>query len=574
MVFTLRDPRMEAISNAGSNFGSGLGDQLVKYVEGRQFNQALEGVDANTPLVDILKNFQANKVPMHLQEAFLSQQVQSRLAQERAQQAFGELEKLSEKDFEGLSTPQIIAKISKAFAQTPGGPETAGNVINSVLQRRRTKNLGNSFGERGSDGKAATATETQPIEPRDQTRGDPRKSESDTQAFMQGLPGMNQSQGQRQGIPFAPFTTPQAKAQAVDLPESTTEPSPNVTARPMRATDVAKMINQLATENPDMSYEDIVNAVQIQSGANKDEFDAGIKLYEQQEKQRQARQTEEDRINTAVQTKLQRDFPATEAGPGIDPYYESMMQQLTRYFPGASTDARYNKAKKVVTDLMSREQKLFDYQGRPLFGAYRQGAVKGHLDEMAGFTRQIYNDPKIPSFLKPQLVDRMRGLLSSRGSEGPVEVEYVINKTINPDFKKDMAKINALPDAPKQPGTRTGVGRFGVANPKESDVKAYNDKIDKGIYDLANFISKNAGGYMSPLLVRSALLKKGWTDEQVRKAYNIAAENGTSFSDYQSNQFNDLSRNQKPSLSTIFRGASGDKASEQDIWDVLISGRE
>ena len=136
-----------------------------------------------------------------------------------------------------------------------------------------------------------------------------------------------------------------------------------------------------------MTVEDAVKAAEIQANANKNEFDAGVKLYEQRERERVARQQEEDRVDQAVEAKIQRDFPSSESGPGIDPFYETMLKQLTRYYPGTSTDARYNKAKKVVSDQLAREQKLLDYQGRPLFGAWRPEAIKDHLNGHAVFPR-------------------------------------------------------------------------------------------------------------------------------------------------------------------------------------------
>lgn len=581
MSFTLTDPRMQAISGAASNFGSGLSDQLVKYIEARQFEKAMQGVNENTNVLDVLKNFQTNRVPQHLQEQFLSQQVQSRLAQQRASNAFNEFGNMSEEEYNNLSTPQLVAKLQGAFANVAGGQDASASLINTLLGRRRTNNLGKAFGKTGNRNQQSSSTE--PIEPT-QEKGDPRKPEvnitnvlptrAEMQAEEQGMQQPNPPRGQTGGrIPYAPFTTPQAQAQSIRQNESTTEPSAGVNVRPMRATDVASLISSLASENPDMNYEDIVEAAKIQSGANENEFNAGIKVYEQQEKQRQARQAEEDRIDKAVEEKIDKHFPGSEQGPGIDPHYETMLKQLTRYYPGTSTDARYTKARKTVTDLLHREQNLLDYEGRPLFGAWRPGATKQHLDHLTTLARPIWNDPNIPEFQRPQQIDRVRSLLASRGIEGPVEQEYVINKMINPDFKKDVAKINRLPSAPEEAKIRVGTGKFGVMAPSKRDEEKNSQQSKRDLDKIANFLTETAGGYVSPLMVRSGLLSKKWSEEQIREAYDLAQENGANFSDYQRNQISQLSKDQKPSLRSIFTGLTNDK-SEQGIWDVFISGRE
>ena len=584
MGFTLRDPRMEAISGAGVGFGQGfgnsLGDQLVRYIEGRQLNKALEGVDANTPVLDVLKSFQTNRVSPTLQEQYLSQPVQGRLAQERAAQSFGEFANMSDEQFNNMSVPQIIAKVSQAFANVPGGAQTAGDLINSVLSRRRTSNLGNAFSRKGGETKPAQA-KINPSPREDQAN--PQQDETFTiQDLLSGMQDrVFQSQGQSNQIPFAPFqnenfvspVTPRTSAVSTSLPESRTEPPSAVNIRPMRATDVAGLISQIARENPDMSYEDVVNAVRIQSGANEAEFNAGIKLYDQKVKENEQKKLEDANIAEAVDAKINKDFPQ-----GIDSYYKGMLEELTRYYPGSSINSRYTKAKQVVDRQINRLRSLAKAEARPLFGAYRPGAVKSHLDKIAGLARAAWRDKEIPNYMRPNQIDKIRETIASRGMEGPVEQEYIVNKTINPEFKKDIAKMDKLSEAPKAPETKQAYSRYGfgppiVTQPTEKERADYQEKVREGIAKIADFVSENAGGYMSPLLVRSALLKKGWTDSQIKEAYDLAAENNANFSTYQDDQIVKLGTPQKPSLSSIFSGITGDR-SEQDLWDVFISGRE
>ena len=91
-MFTVGDPRLQAISQAGASFGTGLGNILNRYVEGKAFNKAFsQGISPETSPYEIMqKGLQAGVSPDYLNMA-LSPTVQQRAVN---QQAYNQLQQV------------------------------------------------------------------------------------------------------------------------------------------------------------------------------------------------------------------------------------------------------------------------------------------------------------------------------------------------------------------------------------------------------------------------------------------------------------------------------------------------
>src|SRR5689334_22395775 len=101
-MFNIGDPRMQAISQAGSGLGSGLSNALVRFVENRNLQKGLQGINAQTPIQDVLSQLAGANVSPELLNTYLSPTVQNRLGQERAGNVFKQLGNLSSEQLQNM----------------------------------------------------------------------------------------------------------------------------------------------------------------------------------------------------------------------------------------------------------------------------------------------------------------------------------------------------------------------------------------------------------------------------------------------------------------------------------------
>jgi hypothetical protein len=143
-MFTLRDPRMDAFSQAGSNLGGGLADSLVDYIQNRRFSNATRQMNPNMSLQQQMQVMAQNNVSQPHQERFFSPAIQNRMANE---QAGNLIQNAIQKFQKGGSNQEFVQEMLKAQAVTGN----LGNVdkILQMVSRPDVPGTPNSMGQPG-----------------------------------------------------------------------------------------------------------------------------------------------------------------------------------------------------------------------------------------------------------------------------------------------------------------------------------------------------------------------------------------------------------------------------------------
>lgn len=107
MSFTLTNPganfAAQSMYQTGQNFGGGLGDSLIKYIQNKRFNESLGTITPETPLNEVLQKFAQNQVSPQDQQRYLDPAVLQRMGNQQASKIINESLKTAK-------TPQEIAQ--------------------------------------------------------------------------------------------------------------------------------------------------------------------------------------------------------------------------------------------------------------------------------------------------------------------------------------------------------------------------------------------------------------------------------------------------------------------------------
>lgn len=523
MNFSLGDPRLEALSRAGGNFGGGLADALTQYINNAQLSKALNGVTAETPITDVVKAFAKNRVSPEQQQMYFNPVVQGRLGQERAANIFQSFSKMSPQALSKMTWPQATSLIYSAFANSPEGYRAAEPIINN-LKAEAQRNGWFGFGGAQNQNQPFVPGQEGPTGDQNISPGSPVSIQPQGTGVKPGI-GVSQNQ-------MPPQTVPARGGQQIQpgevprLGEATAAPSKEY---------IHNLVGRYMTPGTsvDEAIKNAANVLNMEESLLK-------RVYFEQEQQdlvRQKQNLENTRIEQYGEAQSKKDFGTDEGGNvNLPPEYRNLLTDLMLDNTKGSDTQRYTRAKKVITDLMDGVRNLATGEKRPLLAGLRPGAREKFISAKQGQASNILNNPSLPDVYKPMIREQMRTALTNQvtriqpGIElpeyGPVEIEEIINKP----SKELKSVLTSIPAPSKDPR-----------------------KNEQALTGLWAYVARNSMN--SPMMVTQALIDKGYDQDSIRNAYDNASEKGVPFSEYQNNQRAEFLKNPfVPRLQSIFGG--------------------
>jgi hypothetical protein len=521
MVFTLTDPRMQAISQAGANFGGGLGDALSQFVENKQFNKALEGVTAETPILQVLQQFAKKNVSPDQQNRFLSATVQQALQKERGR---SQLQNLKNTDLSNLTPAQLAATLLESTQDLQ--PGTFEALYRPFLEQQQN----NLFKGRGR-GRNPTLSQPdmQPAGEQNARSSEGYSPQYNNQALAapQQFGGGQGQQPQGQGPAMA------AGAAGAVLPGIT----PNA-----QQSNAGRGFQQYNT------YEDDIQEAYDNGARNLDE---AIKYTDIKQNAKQQREAQEAKDEQQLLNRLDEKFPPTKEGqPGIDPALRDIAVEDYRYETGTPNE-RANKAiaKAVATNNLAKG--IVDSEKRNWWQSLKRGNTDQFYDSLGNSVRQMLTHKGTVEALQPNLIDYAKSILSMRGDIKDVGIAKVMQLAINkPQYNKEMAVLRKLPDIPQD---FVDIGKGGIVG-QTRKVERAEKALAEAQPKVVNYLVKTltSDPYASPVLIRDELIKKNYPESLIKASFDEAIKLGWAPSPYQKDEYAGLGTPQKQTAEGLF----------------------
>lgn len=543
-MFNLRDPRLDAISQAGQQFGTGLGNTLVQGLLNKRLQGVLSDISPTASINEVIGKFAGANLPPEMLNQYMNPQVQQRVAQERRRVRFEELAKRKIKHGE---MPQFLAELSAELADTEG----AGDIMKVFMTAAQSANLANG------DGNETPSTDETPNRPGKDRQTPSGRAEAATQAGPPSIRGYRNEQGQANPLAQmgVPGTSQMQGPETGDYRSNINVNAP--VTQPMGPQEYQQLLSRYARDTGD--YDKARELADKFQSMTQDQRTAELDRLSRDETQRTLRMAEEERARGAIESQIKSDpkFPGQGEG-GQDIALRNIAIQTGMRTPGTD-EQKFEAGRRAATRIYDNLNKLRGGTTRPNIAALRHPELKDYLRTEQAVVQNIINDPAIPENLKPEIAEQIRLLEAGKGN-GPVETEYLIN----PPSPRTAKLINSAPEAPRHE-IPTGMVGNSKALAKMESIK------NAAVYELAESISRTISSdpKASPVIMRDRYLDKGWSEADIARAFTIAEQNGLEFSNYQREQKGELATPQRESLRTYF---SEDKAAN-DYWNIFIQGR-
>ncbi len=516
MGFVVTDPRAEAYNKAAGNFGSGLGDALNQYVNNKMYRNAIGGLGENPSVQDTLNAFAQHNVPLEQQQQHFSPIIEAGRQRERTKESLDELMK---RDWSNSKDSDIVLGVTNALRENP---QLINSVLPSILETARRNRYLDANGGRGQGGgqQSSGPLNAKPMQPSTENRG--QSSEGYSPAYASGEQGMVQpNQGQQQ----------QPQQQGLDNLFSSPEGAPQE-AYP----------NQ-GFQNVDRVQERADDLIRNQ-GWNVDEaFAQAEKENAQLEKQIQ----QEKNQTAELDNKLAGKYGVDENGQINAPRaIRNLAVGLNRYEKGTD-EQKFNKTERKLDKIMNSLSSVQDAEKLNWWEFWKQGKTNELYDDLAGGIKSALKSSGVPEDLRPNMLDLSKEILSSRPDLKALGVAEVMQRVVNPSYKKDVAGVDRLPDHPNQ--TKESL-RTDFTQEKLD--KKLNELRPEIVNQLYKTLTKNP--YSSPLLLKEALIEKGYDDRWVNRLFDEAFNTGWVPSDYQSTEYAQLRTPVKQGVKQYYSG--------------------
>jgi hypothetical protein len=498
-MFTLTDPRKQAISQAGQNFGGGLGDALINFIENKRFQQAMSGVTAETPVQEVLTRFAQNNVSPQWMERYLSPQVQNRMLQQRYE-------------------PKLVDRMKlyqdEATVGTEARPEMrdSGSVSKGGPVKPISDTTPNQFDQ--------TQVQQQTQQPVAQNQIIPQ---SVAQNIQQPVGQFQQQPIQESGQqPITGDFRSDVRSNAPVTPLATDRDRNSLIRQGLQAG-----LSPEAAEN----YAD--KKIELQNQRRADE----IATLARDELARKTVIEVDENLRNEAEKYLSRDY-----GTERDPIIDDMVTRLMREGTGTA-EQRYTKARPVVTRILNSLNNINEGQRPPLVGGREK--FNAYIRKQQSYVKALLKDPQIPASFKKDIMEKVITNEMAKGT-GRVDAEMIAN----PPSANFTKLLNSVEEKPKP----KILNKYGV--PDKKSLEDYQLNVNSSVERLSNKIAQmvDQSPWSSPLVMRSSFLDKGYTEADIAEAFLKAQEAEVPFSDYQNEQIGKLAVKERPSLDNIFRG--------------------
>lgn len=501
MVFVApQDPRYQSLGQIGSNFGGGLGDALIQYIENKRFNTALGGLNPNSPIQDVLQQFAQHNVSPELQQRYFSSPVQQGLQRERGKQ---DIQNLSQADFSNLSPLQAVIKAMELTQNAP--PGTLETFLPAFIQAQQNERFQNLYG----GGRTGTLGQ-KPMQPSTEQAGQSAEGYS---------PAYN-----------AP--------QQFEQPMQAAQPS---TAAPFIRSRVGGATGPQGSRGfqRNLTLEDSIRNAYARGAQTKEQalFEAQLE-QDTQQKQKEQEETDEENFKSRFQSRFKGQ---------IEPWFENFGVEDFRYQTGTANE-RAEKAIKNVQNIKSGLNGLKTAHPRGFGEAFLGNKLNRFYKNVGKSINTVFNKAAVPEALKPGLIDETWVALSERNDMTPIGIaESFQNSNVNPNFKKEIALIKRLPSIPEVSAT--------IPHEYAQKSQILSPKLEKNRAEVVNSLMKILENpYSSPLTIKAKLLEKGYPDDWIAQRFEEAQSLGWQPSSYQGREVDLLGIPTYQSVSTSLQG--------------------
>lgn len=539
MGFTVTDPRAEAYNKAAGNFGSGLGEALNQYVNNRLYRNAIGGLGENASVQDTLNAFAQHNVPLEQQQQHFSPIIEAGRQRERTKQS---LDELMNKDWSNSKDSDIVLGVTNALRENP---QLIQSVLPSILENARRNRYLNANGMDSRGGNAPAPSNNGPLNPKPMqpsTENIGQSSEGYSPAYASGEKGMvqpNQGQGEQpqpQGLDNL-FSSPQGSPQ---------QAYPNEGFQDVDR--VKQRADQLILEGwgVDQAY--------AQANTENAQLEKQIKQEKTQTAELDAKLAEKYGVDENGQLKAPKAIRNLAVG-------------LNRYEKGTD-EQKFNKTERKIDELMHDLKSVQSTEKLNWWDYWKNGKTDKFYDQLAGSVRAAFKGSNIPEDLRPNMLDLAKEVLSARPDIKALAVAEVMQRIVNPPYKKEQAQIKKnIPDAPSvfMESAKRG-GKFSETQDFEKVQKKLDDIRPKIVNQLYKTLTQNP--YSSPLLLKEQLIEKGYEDDFVDGLFDEAFKSGWYPSSYQRTEYAQLKTPFKQDLKRWYTGQETIRTLEDQIFGV------
>jgi len=506
-MFTLRNPTQEALSQAGANFGGGLGQSLLHFAQQKALARGLKGITPESNPYDIIRQFAENNVPAHLTEQFFSPVVQQRAAQQQAAKIYGDV----------LNNPNATPKDIANAALRAGAITGSNQGVEQALQIAMGQMLAAGSAQPGTTGTGITPSSNGAGPAGRQVKTDEYQPQPAIgKTGIMGVPGMSQvlRGGGTGGIQQAGIGGQEAFEQ---FPA-------NIETKPFTAAEEEAIRRQYRSQFPlnvaDAEANRIIEQRKRQSENEAAEFERQRNLNEDQ----RLRQQE---VKNKVTENFARDFGGNEF---VNTNLKDFATKYAIETAKGDADQRWNQTRnkidQIVTarDTLNKKHPSSDY----LASLDNEGKKK-RLERLNVDTKAFLNH--FPPEYKTIGYDMLRSDLRDKIGIGPVSAEYAINYPHSSTIKR----INSLGDI------RENLGRYRRGS------EAYEKATEKTTHDLSNILFDTLKDGESPLVLKDLVVNGlRYSDDVFDNAMNEAEkkmqEKGFAIPDYNRTARNDTKK--------------------------------
>lgn len=520
MAFTLTDPRMQAISQAAGNFGTGMGNAINQYVNNQIFANALEQAKGQDPLA-MMQTLARSNVDPASRELAMSPQVQQRLQGQTLAKILGDA---YQKYQSGQGTLQDVIQAGLQAGIMTGNTEFLPKYLSFLAER--------SWSEDGAPITPETPRQTPTEAPNgvraprgnSQETKQPQPIESKQGGFVnQTYQGIGSQLFP--GVQFAARRS--APEQQIPLAPKTQLPSPE---------------EKLAARKQFVR----------QYGA-----DLGNKLYDTWENaQREQRAVEKENLQLAKEERREQMELNDKDRAAFDAYWNKTFAtrpEMNEDIKLAAQDYLINHTEGTIEKRTLQTQNEFlnkieaplqtfekNIKGAPIFASLNSPEKMQYLSELNGLSDQVLK--AVPKYFRPQMYDIMRKKLKNISGVGPVSAEIAL-------FPPSDQMVQLFRNLPKKQST-PATAWFDDEKALKTDERA-KIKLQKL---LPTVIKKAVNGGLSPIVAKNLVIAQGWDDADFDAAYKKAKKMGMKISPEMQTADKDVYRQQKPGPMDYIRG--------------------
>lgn len=506
-MFTLRNPTQEALSQAGANFGGGLGQSLLHIAQQKALARGLRGVTPESNPYDIIRQFAENNVPAHLTEQFFSPVVQQRAAQQQAAKIYGDV----------LNNPKASPKDIANAALRAGAITGSNQGVEQALQIAMSQMLAAGAGETDTTGTGITPSSTGQSPGGRQVKTDryqPQPAIGKT--GIMGVPGMGQilGGGGTGGIQQAGIGGQEALEQFPG----------NIETKPFTASEEEAIRRQYRSQFPlnvaDAEANRIIEQRNRQSQNEAAEFERQRNLNQEQ----RLRQQE---IKDKVTENFDRDYRGNQF---VNTNLKDFATKFAIENAKGDADQRWNQTRNKIDQIVTARDTLNNKVPSSNFlASLDNDGKKKRLERLNVDTRSFLNH--FPEGYKTIGYDMLRSDLRDKIGIGPVSAEYAINYPHSSTIKR----VNSLGDI------RENLGRYRIGSEQHERAKERTTK------DLSNILFDTLREGESPLILKDLVVNGlRYSDEVFDQAMNDAEkrmqEKGFAIPDYNRTPRNDAKK--------------------------------